>query len=370
MLNAPGWYGKLPSTGDFASRRLPHDLIEAWDNWLAEEIGRLREQSEDWLDAYLDSPTWRFVVPADWLVPAQAGVLAGVLMPSVDSVGRYFPLTIMVAMPAAPQHPQALENLLTWLHQLDDLAADAMQEDWSIDTLEEALAQLPAPTDGMSSDWSMRLVQMAAGDIQMIEVPVAETRQGLMSNIGQGLLQWAMAQNHTQTRTLGWWWCEPSSLVQQRQLLASQGLPRAEDFATLLGSNHTRYTTAPPTRAKPAEAVPPVTPQQPESSLETLPPTSFVISSLIPVAGPVTAASLQDLLGDAPADSSTSITDLLSSDPTSADEATVSPITGESSDSETTLPPPSTAAAMANVKESSSDAGDPDRTIPNADSPV
>ena len=27
----PGWYGKIPSLGDFASRRLPQSFVAAWD---------------------------------------------------------------------------------------------------------------------------------------------------------------------------------------------------------------------------------------------------------------------------------------------------------------------------------------------------
>ena len=53
----------------------------------------------DWLDGYLASPSWRFL-----LMP---GVMdgqpwAGVLMPSVDRVGRYYPLTIARPLPALP----------------------------------------------------------------------------------------------------------------------------------------------------------------------------------------------------------------------------------------------------------------------------
>ena len=34
-MAAPGWHGKLPTLGDFASRRLEAPFIEAWDGWLA-----------------------------------------------------------------------------------------------------------------------------------------------------------------------------------------------------------------------------------------------------------------------------------------------------------------------------------------------
>jgi type VI secretion system protein ImpM len=65
---APGWHGKLPTLGDFASRRLEPAFVEAWDGWLAAGMLALREaEPGSWLDAYLESPSWRFVLmPGVW----------------------------------------------------------------------------------------------------------------------------------------------------------------------------------------------------------------------------------------------------------------------------------------------------------------
>jgi type VI secretion system protein ImpM len=93
----PGWHGKLPSLGDFASRRLDAAFIDAWDSWLAAGLLGLRERNPaGWLDAYLASPSWRFLLMPG-VLPGAAGAQgwAGVLMPSVDRVGRYFPFTIV-----------------------------------------------------------------------------------------------------------------------------------------------------------------------------------------------------------------------------------------------------------------------------------
>ena len=40
----PGWYGKIPATGDFITRRLPVAFIEAWDRWLQEVMGGSRDR--------------------------------------------------------------------------------------------------------------------------------------------------------------------------------------------------------------------------------------------------------------------------------------------------------------------------------------
>lgn len=95
-----GVYGKLASRGDFVSRGLPQSFIQPWDAWLAAGLLASQEQlGAQWLDAYLVSPLWRFALAADVCGPA---AVAGVLMPSIDRVGRYFPLTI--AQTLEPEH--------------------------------------------------------------------------------------------------------------------------------------------------------------------------------------------------------------------------------------------------------------------------
>ena len=87
-----GWYGKLPSLGDFASRRLSAGFIEAWDAWLAAGMADwCRREPDAWLAHYLAGPSWRFLLMPGAMAGASAGekgAWAGVLMPSVDKVGR------------------------------------------------------------------------------------------------------------------------------------------------------------------------------------------------------------------------------------------------------------------------------------------
>jgi type VI secretion system protein ImpM len=148
MSNLPAWYGKLPALGDFASRRLDPEFLELWDNWLARGMLELRERDPAvWLDAYLISPSWRFLLmPA--CLPGKLGqqAWAGVLMPSVDRVGRYFPFTIVRPLATGPGSLSDLQALWQDLGRLDDLAADALQDDWSAERLEHELAASVRPS--------------------------------------------------------------------------------------------------------------------------------------------------------------------------------------------------------------------------------
>jgi len=146
-LAPPGWHGKLPALGDFASRRLDPAYVDVWDRWLSDGMLALREQLGDhWLEAYLASPSWRFLLMPG-VLPGSAGerAWAGVLMPSVDKVGRYFPFTVAQPLDGQLVSPAQMRTLWRWLAQLDDIAADALQDDWDVARLEEELARHAGP---------------------------------------------------------------------------------------------------------------------------------------------------------------------------------------------------------------------------------
>src|SRR5689334_2400335 len=92
-----GFYGKLPSHGDFLRRRVSDDFVEHWDRWLQDVLVASKNVlGNDWLDIYLTSPVWRFACAAPACGPTS---VIGVMAPSVDRVGRYFPLTIVAELP-------------------------------------------------------------------------------------------------------------------------------------------------------------------------------------------------------------------------------------------------------------------------------
>ena len=92
-----GVFGKLPALGDFLLRGLPAGFADPWHGWLADGLATCREMLGDgWLAAYLEAPVWRFALAGDACGPDP---VTGVLMPSVDAVGRYFFLTLASPAP-------------------------------------------------------------------------------------------------------------------------------------------------------------------------------------------------------------------------------------------------------------------------------
>jgi type VI secretion system protein ImpM len=142
----PGWYGKLPSLGDFASRRLPPLFVEQWDRWLSAGLAHWRQSDDNWLEAFLAAPTWRFAVGAG--IPfKQSPGYAGVLMPSVDRVGRYFPLTVV-----RPRAPTETCIPVAWLRALEGLAVTALNDDWTAERFDAELDALEA-ADAAGPPW-------------------------------------------------------------------------------------------------------------------------------------------------------------------------------------------------------------------------
>lgn len=138
-----GFFGKVPSRGDFVRRDLPTSFIAAWDAWLQAGIAGSREILGDaWLDIYLTSPAWRFALAADLAGDAAA---AGVLIPSVDSVGRYFPLTLACVPDGAPA-PLLLRAEHAWFERAEALALAALAEGSAFEALLEGLGGLGCPT--------------------------------------------------------------------------------------------------------------------------------------------------------------------------------------------------------------------------------
>src|SRR5688572_32557427 len=115
-----GFYSKLPSHGDFLRRRVSDAFVGVWDGWLQECIAASRSAlGERWLDVYLTSPAWRFACAAGTF---GAAPVAGVMVPSVDRVGRYFHLTFVTELAADASVVSAATTLEPFFTGAEELA--------------------------------------------------------------------------------------------------------------------------------------------------------------------------------------------------------------------------------------------------------
>ena len=132
-----GWFGKLPSAGDFMTRRVPAAFVGSWDHWLQIGIAHSRAQLGDQFpELYLTFPVWRFLLPASG---QEAGAWCGVLMPSVDRVGRMFPLTVCQALSADELLSADFKGLEAHLARFGEAGMVGLDAD-SVERFEEEIA--------------------------------------------------------------------------------------------------------------------------------------------------------------------------------------------------------------------------------------
>ncbi|TIX40373.1 MAG: type VI secretion system-associated protein TagF, partial [Mesorhizobium sp.] len=101
----PGFYGKMPATGDFVTRRLPGDFVHVWDRWLAQHIVPL-----------VGIETWPRTTALRFMTgPALFGAAAGIVLQSADRVGRQFPLSVVAQLAEAPLDLAHVEAWFAWI---------------------------------------------------------------------------------------------------------------------------------------------------------------------------------------------------------------------------------------------------------------
>ena len=148
MSSAPtvGFYGKLPCRGDFLQRRVAPEFVDPWDRWLQESLLESRLQLQEcWLETYLTSPVWRFVLAAG---VCGAKSCAGVLLPSVDQVGRYFPLAVVAHWDVAVFPLVTAHNRESWFDSAQTLGIEALEaHSLDLEEFDRSVAGLAARLD-------------------------------------------------------------------------------------------------------------------------------------------------------------------------------------------------------------------------------
>ena len=214
MTEGLGFFGKLPGHGDFVTRALPADFVRRWDEWLQASLSASRRQlGEAWLELYLTSPVWCFA-----LSPGVCGraAIAGVLIPSVDRVGRYFPFTLACPLPDACRPLGLWRTAAAWYAAAEELALSALHEQASPAALLERTLELGAPpTAAGSTDASRwREMRLAGGE-------AATTADCLVRHLAD------------LAPVPSLWWSKGSQQLAP-SVLISAALPRPEGFAALL----------------------------------------------------------------------------------------------------------------------------------------
>ncbi|MEM1432643.1 MAG: type VI secretion system-associated protein TagF [Pseudomonadota bacterium] len=217
--SSAGFYGKLPSKGDFVRRNLPPSLVEDCDSWLQQAMVASRERLGDrWLDTYLTSPIWRFVLGPDCL---GSEAWCGAIMPSVDRVNRYFPLLIACPVREDVNAFRLKARNEAFFSACEELLITALDDDeLDLETFTTDVAALSL----LDRDDSESLV-LDAGNSGS-EILLAD---GLASEMNELLLDHVYRQRMPGCSL---WWSAVDG-VRQR-LFLFHGMPDAAHYTTLL----------------------------------------------------------------------------------------------------------------------------------------
>ena len=140
-----GYFGKVPAHGDFINKSLPQSFINPWDAWLQEAVLSSRQQlGDNWLNYYLTSPIYRFA-----LSPGICGSTgwSGLVMPSVDKVGRYYPMTLSVPGDQNSNPFITLEQNKSCFDHLETLLLSCLEDNFVLDHFQQSLNQIQPVAD-------------------------------------------------------------------------------------------------------------------------------------------------------------------------------------------------------------------------------
>lgn len=196
-----GIFGKLPNKRDFVAINLPHPFLAVWEDWLQSSVAASRQQlGARWTDLFLAAPIWRF-----WLGRDICGAAAtGAFMPSVDGVGRYFPLCICACAEAGESiSPPGARPLHSWFDKAERRLLRALEPDFA--------GEPAVLLEGLDLDLTLR------GD-NPVEIEVARLlADGLQSSLARE----------------SWWWSVGGGAF-PIQLWRRQGMPDPYQFSEFL----------------------------------------------------------------------------------------------------------------------------------------
>ena len=230
ITNGPGFFGKLPSNGDFVTRRLPRiPFLNTWDEWLQQAMAKSREQLKDsWLNIYLTSPIWRFTLSSGL---CGDNAWAGLLMPSVDKVGRYFPLTIAIELNNTVHPLQLMEDATDWFQDAEDVALSALEDDLKLEQFDRRVESLGVPHISNPAIQTLSIVNRTTP--LLLDIPSANE----ISSTFPALVKLLLDSTY---KNYSLWWTHGSDHVKPR-LIVNPGLPSRDSFTAYLDGNWNQW---------------------------------------------------------------------------------------------------------------------------------
>jgi type VI secretion system protein ImpM len=218
---ATGLYGKLPAKRDFVAANVSRRFLEVWEPWLQSGMATSRQiLGESWREIYLRAPIWRFWLGANFC----GGAVMGAFMPSIDGIGRYFPLTIALDESEGSLPPPEIEANEAWFDAVETILLDALHPDCAFEEAAAAVNGLGAPAREAFEGETADLAELSRGAVLIRDFGGAQT-DAFARGRRFGHRQTFAGQSY-------WWTIGGEDFP--RTALIETGMPPPDRFAALL----------------------------------------------------------------------------------------------------------------------------------------
>jgi type VI secretion system protein ImpM len=214
-------FGKLGAKRDFIALATPRRFLEMWEPWIQACMSASRHQlGAEWQNAFLTAPVWRFWLGAD----ISGATVVGAIMPSVDGIGRYYPLTLLaITDPLNSIPPPDLNAQDQWFSAAEEFLLSTLDQAKSFADISEALEAMPMPLMEANIANSPRVV--AIGDTLAGIVTAGQTFQDSLLTLRKS--------NHGSLAAASFWWTEGGGSFPPLAL-CSRGMPDPFRYSIML----------------------------------------------------------------------------------------------------------------------------------------
>jgi type VI secretion system protein ImpM len=135
-----GLFGKLPARRDFITQAVPRSFLRLWEPWIESAMAECRVQfgAAAFEDHFRAAPIWRFWLGAD----ISGSAILGAFMPSMDAVGRYFPLTLIGIAEDEVLAPPTADSHDGWFAAVEHILLSSLEPNAAFETMLDNIAQL------------------------------------------------------------------------------------------------------------------------------------------------------------------------------------------------------------------------------------
>jgi type VI secretion system protein ImpM len=234
-----GFFGKLPCKGDFLQRRVPQEFLDVWDPWLQECLHASRQSlQESWLSSYLTGPLWRFVLSSS---VCGTGAYAGVLAPSVDRVGRYFPLTLVAQIDIDISPLEFAATRAPWFEALEALIVVALDESTvDLEAFDAQVAELAQPREPPEQGFAAGVFELLAHSKFPAQGAAWRVPLGSAGGLQSAINAFAYRDLAARQRPVSLWWSEGSNAAAP-SWLSLRGLPAPANFGAMLNGQWAQH---------------------------------------------------------------------------------------------------------------------------------